>query len=439
VSAILETPSGHLWISTNQGLTEYHPCTSICKSFDVDDGLQGNEFLEGSCFAAPDGHLLFGGINGLNRFVPETLAAANVPPLVVLTAFKTLTYTTPAPAAVGENGVVHLSHRDDYVAFEFVCLDFANPRKNQYAYRLDGFDSAWIDCGPRRYAAYTNLPPGRYQFRVRAASSEGVWSQEDATLALAIAPPPWRTVPFYALVSAMLTAFILALHRYRLRVKVKQSIALERVRYSERERVREQVARDYHDELGHKLAKISLFTELAKRNLDGDRNQTVVYIDKLVTVADTLSREARDFIWTLSPGHETFYDVAVYLNDFGSSLFEEAATDFRVSGIDRRLAVGSLESDVRRHLILIFKEAMTNSLKHARAATVTLAFEADDAGFRITLEDDGVGLDGAVQDRPHGTSGLDNMRRRSERLAGHLEITPRPEGGTRVNFQRRWT
>ncbi len=425
VNGTLEDGSGNLWVSTNQGLSRFNPETGECKNYDWQDGLQSNEFLERSCFRSVGGELFFGGVGGLNRFHPKDIRDNQVAPPVSLTAFKKFDRRVPL-SEVMRDGAIDLLHRDHFISFEFAALDFTNPRKNRYAYRLVGFDEDWVESGTRRYAAYTNLQPGRYQFQVKAANPDGVWNEQGLSYAMVVHPPFWRRPLFYAGVALALGAFAWLLHAYRVRVKVRQSVAIQQARFDERDRVREQVARDYHDELGHNLTKISLFTELVKRSVDGDAEDLARHVSKVADVAQRLSRDARDFVWTLNPQNDSLYDVGVYLQDFGESLFEDVPVQFGVEGLERDLEGKRLSSDRKRHLILIVKEAMTNALKYAQARRVTLRFGRKSGSVSVLLEDDGLGFDVNGAGRPG--SGLDNMRRRSLAMDGQLTIESSRKG-----------
>ncbi len=206
--AILEDERGHLWVSTNQGLSEFDPSASSGQvpeartftNYGTDDGLQSREFNGGAAYRSPrTGELFFGGINGFNAFFPSRVTRNPHPPAVALTGLRianrpvAMSEDGPLRAPIEEAEEVWLRPSDRTVTFEFVGLHFQNPAQNRYAYRLDGFDDAWVDAGTERTATYTNLDPGTYTFRVRAASSGGVWNEEGASIRLVVRPAWWQT------------------------------------------------------------------------------------------------------------------------------------------------------------------------------------------------------------------------------------------------------
>ena len=197
IVAIQGDGQGHLWLATmSNGLAIFDPASGAVRAYSESDGLQGRAFIIGAASRAPDGELFFGGLNGFNAFYPERLSGNAVPPPVVLTAFRV--FDQPRTFAGGLQNVdeIHLSSRENFFAFEFAALDFTDPARNQYAYRLEGFDPGWVYCGTRRYAGYTNLPPGRYVFRVKASNNDGVWNETGVSVALVIEPAFWQTLWF---------------------------------------------------------------------------------------------------------------------------------------------------------------------------------------------------------------------------------------------------
>jgi diguanylate cyclase (GGDEF)-like protein len=191
VYGIESDASGRIWVSTNRGLAAVQPGDRSVRSFRRSHGLQGDEFNFGAHYRAPDGTLYFGGANGYNAFLPERLQLNDKPPPVVLTdVLKNNTRVSQTPEMLHQ---LDLGFRDAVVTFQFAALDFTGPAENRYAYRLDGFDTDWVNAGAARQATYTNLSGGDYVFRVRAANSDGRWNETPLSLKVRVAPPPWAT------------------------------------------------------------------------------------------------------------------------------------------------------------------------------------------------------------------------------------------------------
>ncbi|MBZ0110875.1 MAG: hypothetical protein K8J08_00300, partial [Thermoanaerobaculia bacterium] len=217
VHAIESDGLGRLWISSNEGLWSFDPATGRVLTFDTIDGLQGRIFSPGASFRSPKGFLYFGGLNGLNRFLPEDLEIDQRPPEVVLDSFRIMNQPGSAELPLGSVEKIALDYEDRFFYIDFVGLDFRRAERLQYAYTLEGFDSGWNYSGGLRRASYTNVPPGSYRFRVKAANADGVWSDADIGVDLTIASPVWATTWFKVLSVLLVLGTVALALRYRLR------------------------------------------------------------------------------------------------------------------------------------------------------------------------------------------------------------------------------
>ncbi|UXI69170.1 EAL domain-containing protein [Tahibacter amnicola] len=222
IYGILEDRHGALWLSTNRGISRYDTRNRQIRNFSLKDGLQAYEFNGGAAFAAPDGELLFGGINGTNVVRPDALTQRRFVAPVVLTALSIGTERSTLPA-VPDNQVWRVPQSARLVRFEFAALDFAAPERNRFAWKLEGFDENWIDGSARHDVTYTNLDPGRYEFRVRASNSEGIWNEAGASLSFVIVPPWWASRWMQALY-AVSAAFVIAIIWRERRTKRREEL-----------------------------------------------------------------------------------------------------------------------------------------------------------------------------------------------------------------------
>jgi len=254
IYSIEEDNQGDIWLSTNQGLSRMEPKTETFRNYDVADGLQSNEFNIGASFKSSSGVLFFGGINGFNRFNPENISDDEQIPIVLITDMlllnesvaivplattissqnQTSVESTEAKnlrassssntddemtdfvlnQAIHETKAIALSHKDNIVAFEFAALHFSNPKKNQFAYQLVGWDKGWVETDYKnRRATYTNLPSGSYTFRIKASNADGYWNEKGASLEVTVLPPPWKTWWAYTLYGLLLLSVLLVFIR----------------------------------------------------------------------------------------------------------------------------------------------------------------------------------------------------------------------------------
>ena len=450
IYGILEDPRGHLWLSTNKGLSRFDPASLTFKNYDVYDGLQANEFNAGAYCLSRSGEMFFGGVNGMNSFFPDSIQANTYVPPLAITSFSI--FGRPQQRLLSEavfhKQPIRLSYDQNFISFEFSALDYTNPGKNRYAYKLEGFDENWIDCYDRRFISFTNLAPGEYVFRVKGTNSDGVWNEQGSGVAIIITPPFWKTWWFVSICTALLLLVTYAAHQSWVKSRLKRLLEIEQIRQQENERVRAKAAHDFHDELGHKITKISLFSEILKRSVSQGPPEISDYLTRIGDTAKSLSGGMRDFIWTLNPDKDSLQEVLVRLKDFGDDLFDKTGIDFRVSGITPEMEYIRLSTDWRRHLTLMFKEAMTNALKHAGCNNVTLEVAIPGNRLKITLSDDGKGLP-ADKLNPNGRdegyeqnvlskasvgNGLNNIRFRARQIGGTVSFRPAEPHGTRITF-----
>jgi PAS domain S-box-containing protein len=217
VMCILADEQGRLWLGTDGGLSTFDPATEAFKNYDVGDGLTSNEILLGACHRSETGEMFFGTLDGFNAFYPTDVQDNPHVPPVVLTAFRKFDEVVEFDTPLSDVDEITLSYEDNFFAFEFAALDFTEPAKNQYAYKLEGFGKDWIYCGTRRYASYTSVPPGKYTFRVKGTNNDGLWNEGGRAINITITPPFWETWWFRILAVVMVAGVVGVVVRNRLR------------------------------------------------------------------------------------------------------------------------------------------------------------------------------------------------------------------------------
>ncbi len=226
VYGIVEDNLTYLWLSTNRGLSRFTPSSEKFRNYDVSDGLQSNEFSPGAFHMGPSGVIYFGGINGFNAFYPPQVKDNPYPPPIVITAFKKLDQTVMTN--ISSDCEIELSYTDNFVAFEFAALDYTAPHKNQYLYRLEGFDPHWTSAGTRRYQSYSNLEAGEYVFRVKGSNNDGIWNREGLAIYISVRPPIWDSWWFRGMLAVLLVGSVLVGYRLRVRSIQARTRELER-------------------------------------------------------------------------------------------------------------------------------------------------------------------------------------------------------------------
>lgn len=199
VYGVLRDDDGRLWLSTNKGLSRFDPVRREFKNFDKSDGLQGDEFSQGAYSRSASGRMYFGGVYGFTTFHPDSIRDNLYIPPVVITSFRVFDVERTSAEEISFANEITLSSDDRVFSMEFASLDFSEPKKNRYAYKLEGFDPDWTYSGSRRYVSYTNLDHGEYVFRAKGTNRDGVWNDAGRSLRIVILPPYWATWWFRAL------------------------------------------------------------------------------------------------------------------------------------------------------------------------------------------------------------------------------------------------
>lgn len=235
IQTIQRDGNGIIWLSTMNGLSRFDEKQVEFVNFDESDGLQENQFNYGAAIKLEGDQLVYGGINGINIFDPLDVRKNYFIPPIVFTGFKIFNKPVEIGTAIEKSinlyPEVKLSYKENVFSFEFAALSYANTKKNQYAYKMEGFDKEWIYSGTANTATYTNLNPGNYLFKVRGSNSNGIWNDEEIAIVIKITPPFWRTFWFglcIFIVIGMIIAYFLQF--FLKRVKLKNELLFEKTK-----------------------------------------------------------------------------------------------------------------------------------------------------------------------------------------------------------------
>ena len=238
IQAIEEDRHGNLWLSTNKGISRFNPKTITFRNYEIADGLQSNSFNRLASFTNKKGTIYFGGINGLDYFHPDSIADNDFIPPVYFTGLQVFNKPVnfreehaPITRPMDEADEITLSYKESVFSLAFAALNYTSPEKNQYAYKLEGFDERWNFVGSQRKATYTNLDPGEYILRVKATNNDCIWNEQGTSVRIIITPPFWKTWWAKILYVALLLASLFVL-RYILlqRMKVRNRLEMDDIK-----------------------------------------------------------------------------------------------------------------------------------------------------------------------------------------------------------------
>jgi ligand-binding sensor domain-containing protein/signal transduction histidine kinase len=422
VSQILEDGRQNLWLGSNKGISrvskgqlddvaEGRTPRVTPVTYDTADGMKSPECNYGSGCKTKDGRLWFPTIRGVVVVDPERLRPNPLPPPVMVERVLADGRDVSASPVVPPG--------DGRLEFQFTALSHLAPRKVRFSYRLEGFDETWRSPGPRRDATYTNLRPGWYTFRVKASNNDGVWNETGAAFPLYLQPHYYQTGWFYALCAALAAAVVWRIHLFRVH------------RLVELERVRTRIAADLHDDIGAGLSQIAVLSEVARQQFLHDGTRALDSLGRIAGTAGELVDSMSDIVWAVNPRKDRLEDLVHRMRRFANDVAAARGVeiDFETSGAAAR---HRLVPDFRRHVYLIFKEGVSNAVRHSGCARVGVVLEVRPGELRLQVKDDGRGFDGSLPSDGHG---LETMVQRAAELGGRAEIASRPGQGTVLTAQ----
>lgn len=238
VYGILKANNGALWLSTNNGIIEFSPESKTARVFNNFDHLQSNQFNYNAALRASDGKMYFGGINGFNAFHPDSLLRVEHTSAIALTRFQLFNKDVvpgeeggPLQKQIGFTNNIELGHDQSVLSFEYAAMSYLAPEKIQYAYQMQGFDRGWNYVGHQRKATYTNLPAGKYVFKVKSTDIYGNWKDATADMLVTVHPPFYQTPLAYGVYAILLVAAVYAARSiYISQLRKKNEVKLERLK-----------------------------------------------------------------------------------------------------------------------------------------------------------------------------------------------------------------
>ncbi len=404
VMGLTNDNSGNIWLSTNNGLARLNVSNMKLRRFDETDNINIREFNPGACLKLKNGKLLFGGTGGFVMVDPQKISTDTYRPPIVLTHFKLFNKEYHFGTSIRYIKKINLSHNQSFFSFEFAALDFSSPSKVNYYYKLKGLDEDWVNAGTRRYAIYTNIPPGAYTFKAKAVTGSEVESRNTISVDIRIKPPFWRT--WWFITSMTLLVLLILYGLYRLRIQ--KFLAIEKLRV--------RIASDLHDDIGTSLTRISITSEQIQNSNDRHRIQSLS--DNIGVTSREIVSTMSDIVWSIDSRNDNLYDLTDRMQDlaYKQLVSKDIKVNFKKSGFEKNKKI---TVDKRQNIFYIFKEAVNNIVKHSHATEIDITLKNDADGFFMEISDNGTGFD--AEKIKHG-NGIRNMHMRAKRLNANFEI-----------------
>jgi signal transduction histidine kinase len=353
----------------------------------------------------------------MNWFDPVKYTGADPKAPVVITQATINNKPWEGDTAITYKKILHLPWHQNSLSFSFAALDFVAPGKIIYYYQLYPYDKNWVEAGNRNYAAYTNIPPGEYTFRVKAWGPTIGAKDAEATLSIIITPPFWKTWWFVGLLVLALGSLLYMLYRYR----IDQLIALQKVR--------NRIATDLHDDIGSTLTNISILSELSRQKLDR-HEEAGVFLNRIAEEVNNSSQALDDIVWSINTNNDTLEQTVARMRRYAAEIFDGANIHYSLQ-LDEHFAQRKLNMEQRRDCFLLFKEVINNIYKHADAREVSIRVWLEGNQLHMTIEDDGKGFDPTQVTHRNG---LKNMQHRIGKWKGQLQIQSTPGKGTHTSL-----
>lgn len=424
VHAVYADAQGQCWLPTDNGLVRYDPVSRRITVFTEADGITHNEFNRLAHAQGPDGRLYFGGLNGITVFDPDSItdrATRAEAPLLITgvqqfsgDASGVVDRTIDVRSGAG----ITLRPGDRFMNIAFALLSYEDAGSILYGWRIDGVDADW-NYQREPSLRITTLPYGDHRLRIKAQGSDGLWTEQELVVPITVVRPVWLRWWFIALGVLMMAAVVYAVFRYRL-AQAKKVLAM-----------RDRIAADLHDEVGSSLSNIAMFGELMREQLADQPPRVQRMVERITSNSAKALESMNDIVWNVNTRYEGTEHLVARMRAFAAQAAEAKGFTLRFEADD---ALRHMKFDMmhRKHLYLIFKEAVNNAAKYSGCAELRVMLAAAGKGIRLTVADNGRGYAEGERDARGGGQGLVGMRQRAEAIGAELVVRSVPGEGTTV-------
>lgn len=416
VIGIMQDDDGNLYLTTDNGFNvlTFSDDTFYIRKISIEDGLASNECNQGAYLKDSEGNFWIGTVAGATKYRPEYDKQSLSAPKMHFTKMqlynKEVLYKR-------KDILQNFKYNENYFNFEYVGIDLAVQSNVVYQYRLSGIDEDWVQTN-RRFVQYTNLNNGKYIFSVKAKNRWGIWS-EPASIIFNISPPFWKTW-WFALISTGMLLFSIALIIY---TRIHRLLAVERLRAK--------ISSDLHDDIGAGLSEISILSAVVEAKSPPELRDSVKNeLNKIGAISRLLIESMSDIVWLINPKTDSLLDLFTHLKDSFSDIFELKKIEFKTTNLTQ-LGKAHLSMEKRKHIFLIFKEAINNAIKYSECTRLELMIEIQKGKLYIHLHDDGKGFNPETITKGNG---LLNMKLRAKKSGGSLSIKSLTGKGTEIIF-----
>ena len=401
-----------LFLTSNNGISVFDVKTKTCRRYYEEDGLQNNTFEE-ACGDVWGNNFYAGGVEGFVTIHPSDIRPDTAVPQLYFTRLKIQEDNQQVIDTFNLN-LQHFSIPSNAVQTNiyFSGLNYSNPKRVQYAYRIKEKESDWINLNGDDFISLIGFPKGNYTLQVKAANGDGLWSSIKE-IDLTFLPKWYETIWFDMALGGSIALILYAFYLYRIgQIKQQQLI-------------RKNIASDLHDDLGSTLNTVKVFTHLAKR---GDPQQ---YLDQIEISVTEATLGMRDMIWVLDDSEDTVQAILARIEKIVKPVADANNIRFEccneLGDKDQRVA-----KTEKKNLLLIIKESINNSIKYADCRHIHVIFKRENNMRILEISDDGKGFEPETVAKGNG---LNNLQRRAEQIHYKLSVISLSGKGTTVRVE----
>jgi len=411
-----------IYATSNNGLSRINIRNFSVSNYFESDGLHSNAFEE-SCGTEKDGKIYAGGPNGFSIINTKYLSTNTLAPLVYLNRV-----TIASPSGLADSSNLFLSSvtvPDDNLqtTVYFSGINYFNPRRTTFAYRIREQHKEWISLGSQNSLPMIGFPPGRYTLEVKAANEDGLWSLP-VSLTLIFLPKWYQTLFFRILLILAGMGLLYILYNYRIG-QLKRMM-----------RIRTKISQDLHDDVGSSLSGISLMSEIARQQLENDNFKDARQsLDKISSNSGEVLTMMSDIVWAINPKNDTFEKIIARLKSYAKNATSPHGIHLHFN-VEKDLQSQNLPMSERKNIYLICKEAIFNATRYAACQNIYFYLERTDRHVYIRIVDDGRGFD---SNSVYEGNGLHNMKARALEIKARLEINSEKDKGTSILIKLRTT
>lgn len=402
--------SNHTLLGTsNNGLSVIRlDSISSVDTYFYGDGLHGNGF-EQLCGYQLDELIYAGGPDGFSVVNTRLLGLKTEHPRLYLKNVKIVTNEDVLDTSNLFLPKITIPNHALQTTINFAALNFKNPERTTYQYKIEELGNEWIDIGNQRFVDLLGLAPGTYTLQLKAYNETNNASLP-VTLLLHFLPKWHQTPWFRGSILATLIAIVFLLQRYRIFQIRKQ------------QQIRREIANDLHDDIGSTLNSLKIFTHLAQFEPENK--------DHLSQIEDSITNATvglRDMLWVLDDTQDSAYELIERIKKFALPICQANGINFKTE--INVLTEKSITKNVKRNLLLIAKESINNSIKYASCDNINVSFIQTRREMSLIISDNGVGFD-MSQVSPE--RGLENIEYRSKQINFNCKVSS--DDGTRIEI-----